>query len=85
MQVDPPSKPSPQIPPPIPLFLPDEPPFPPDKKLNSELQQSYNWSLQLNDPEFQAAPVSNFKHVSLKSQKFPRRGSAMFVTNTLFL
>nr|XP_018897808.1 PREDICTED: polycomb protein Sfmbt-like [Bemisia tabaci] len=65
MQVDPPSKPSPQIPPPIPLFLPDEPPFPPDKKLNSELQQSYNWSLQLNDPEFQAAPVSNFKHAPM--------------------
>lgn len=65
MQVDPPSKPNIcQIPPPLPLLLPDEPPFPPDKKLNSELLQSYDWLPQLNDPEFEAAPVFNFKHVS---------------------
>lgn len=41
-------------------------PFPPDKKFQRDLDNTYEWISQLNEPGFIAAPVSCFKHVRIE-------------------
>ncbi|XP_054260917.1 polycomb protein Sfmbt isoform X2 [Macrosteles quadrilineatus] len=49
--------------PPLPPALPAEDPhFPPDKSRIPELQGTFDWTSQLNDKCFMAAPVSCFRH-----------------------
>lgn len=49
--------------PPVFILQPEESSFSLNKKQLSNLAYSYNWSLQLNDASFMAAPTSCFKHV----------------------
>lgn len=48
----------------------EETPFPPDKKTLPHLAGTYDWTEMLNDPNFTAASVSSFSHVSLLYDSF---------------
>ncbi|XP_065210100.1 polycomb protein Sfmbt isoform X2 [Planococcus citri] len=50
--------------PPVFILPPDEPPFPSEKR-SSNLAYSYDWTAQLTDPYFKAAPTSCFKHAPM--------------------
>ncbi|XP_039283703.1 polycomb protein Sfmbt isoform X2 [Nilaparvata lugens] len=53
------------LPPPPPLQPMEERPFPPDKKTMPDLINTYEWTPQLSQPDFIAAPVSCFKHAPM--------------------
>lgn len=55
----------PPLPPLPPALPPEDPHFPPDKSRIQELQGTFDWTAQLNDKGFLAAPVSCFNHVSI--------------------
>ena len=58
-------KPAKLLPPPpvIPPMPPDDPPLPLKRKC-AELANTFDWVTQLSDPNFLAASVSCFRHVS---------------------
>lgn len=53
------------LPPPPPLQPMEERPFPPDKKTVPDLINTYEWTHQLSQAGFIAAPVSCFKHAPM--------------------
>ncbi|XP_075224784.1 polycomb protein Sfmbt-like isoform X3 [Lycorma delicatula] len=52
-------------PPPVIPVTAEECPFPPDKKSLPDLENTYEWTPQLSEPGFIAAPVSCFKHAPM--------------------
>lgn len=57
----------PILPPPLPPLKEEDLPFAPDQRLVADLEDTYDWSRQISEKGFVAAPVSLFKHVSIRN------------------
>lgn len=55
----------PPLPPPLPPLKEEEFPFVPDQRLIADLEDTYDWSRQISEKGFVAAPVSLFKHAPM--------------------